>query len=123
MEMVGETEIDRGTEWEALANAPPGTDFRVFSSIIDGLGVTWPVVQSTSRLCWNSQFIPKITSQEGSRLVMTNKMSVGPMVESQMGSWTTSVTQMEVVLFIKTISQGVTGVFRRQSRETNLVSM
>ena len=40
MEMVGETEIDRGTEWEALAVVPPRTNFRGFSSIVDGLGVT-----------------------------------------------------------------------------------
>src|ERR1700726_412146 len=113
METVRETEIDRGTEWEALAVAPPGTDFRGFFLIADGLGVTWPVIQSTSGLCWNSQFIPKITSQEGSRSVITNKMSVGSMAESQMESQTASVTQTEVVPFIKTTSWGVTGVFGR----------
>src|SRR3984893_8016278 len=123
MEMVGETEIDRGTEWEALAIAPPGTDFRGFSSIVDGLGVTWPVIQSTSGLCWNSQFIPKITSQEGSRLVITNITLVGSMVESRMESRTASVTQTEVVPFMKTTSQGVTGVFGRWRHEANLVSM
>src|ERR1700731_4839069 len=115
--------MDRGTEWEVLAVVPFRTDFREFSLIVDGLGVTWPVIQSTSGLCWNSQFIPKITSQEGSRSVMTNKMLVGPKVESQMGSQTTLVTQMEVVLFIKMTSWGVTGVFGRWSQETNLVSM
>ena len=115
--------MDRGTEWEALAVAPPGTDFRGFSSIVDGLGVTWPVIQSTSGLCWNSQFIPKITSQEGSRLVITNITSVGSMAESRMESRTTSVTQTEVVPFMKTTSRGVTGVFRRRSQEANLVSI
>src|SRR6202030_3412620 len=123
MEMVGETEIDRGTEWEALAVAPPRTDFRGFSLIVDGLGVTWPVIQSTSGLCWNSQFIPKITSQEGSRLVITNKTLVGSMAESRMESRTTLVTQTEVVLFIKMTSQGVTRVFGRWRWEANLVSM
>src|ERR1700730_4236611 len=111
--------MDRGTEWEALAVAPPGTDFRGFSSIVDGLGVTWPVIQSTSGLCWNSQFIPKITSQEGSRLVITNITSVGSMAESR----TTSVTQTEVVPFMKTTSRGVTGVFGRRRREANLASI
>src|ERR1700730_308348 len=115
--------MDRGTEWEALAVAPPGTDFRGFSSIVDGLGVTWPVIQSTSRLCWNSQFIPKITSQEGSRSVITNITLVGTMAESRMESQTASVTQMEVVPFMKTTSQGVTGVFRRWRHKANLVSM
>src|ERR1700731_1204870 len=105
--------MDRGTEWEVLAVVPPRTDFRGFSLIVDGLGVTWPVIQSTSRLCWNSQFIPKITSQEGSRSVITNKMSVGSMAESRMESQTASVTQTEVVWLIKTTSRGVTGVFRR----------
>src|SRR3984893_1498589 len=104
--MVGETEMDRGTEWEALAVAPPRTDFRGFSSIVNGLGVTWPVIQSTSRLCWNSQFIPKITSQEGSRSVITNVTLVGSMAESRMESWTTSVTQTEVVPFMKMTSRG-----------------
>src|ERR1700730_5584772 len=121
--MVGETEIDRGTEWEALAIAPPRTDFRGFSSIVDGLGVTWPVIQSTSRLCWNSQFIPKITSQEGSRLVITNITSVRSMAESRMESRTASVTQTEVVPFMKMTSRGVTGVFGRQRQEANLVLM
>ena len=60
----------------------PRTDFRGFSSIVDGLGVTWPVIQSTSGLCWNSQFIPKITSQEGSRSVITNITLVRSMSES-----------------------------------------
>src|ERR1700719_847137 len=106
METVREAEIDRGTEWEELASAAPGTDFRALSSIVDGLAVTWPVIQSTSRLCWNSQFIPKITSQEGSRLVITNITSVRSMAESRMESWTTSVTQTEVVPFMKTTSQG-----------------
>src|SRR6202043_3301216 len=115
--------MGRGTEWEALAVAPPGTDFRGFSSIVDGLGVTWPVIQSTSGLFWNSQFIPKITSQEGSRSVITNITSVGSMVESRMESWTTLVTQTEVVPFMKTTSRGVTGVFGRQRQEANLVSM
>src|ERR1700726_158956 len=123
METVRETEIDRGTEWEALAVAPPGTAFRRFSLIVDGLGVTWPVIQSTSGLCWNSQFIPKITSQEGSRSVMMNITLVSSMAESQMESRTTSVTQTEVVLFMKMTSQGVTGVFGRQRQEANLVSM
>src|ERR1700731_3521748 len=117
METVGETEIDRGAEWEVLAIVPFRTDFRGFSSIVDGLGVTWPVIQSTSRLCWNSQFIPKITSQEGSRSVITNKTLVRSMVESQMESRTTSVTQMELVPFIKMTSQGVARVFRRQRQE------
>src|ERR1700731_2294779 len=121
--MVGETEIDRGTEWEVLAVVPPRTDFRGFSLIVDGLGVTWPVIQSTSRLCWNSQFIPKITSQEGSRSVMMNITLVGSMAESRMESQTASVTQMEVVPFMKTTSRGVTGVFGRQRQEANLVSM
>src|ERR1700731_5262944 len=121
METVGETEIDRGAEWEVLAIVPPRTDFRGFSSIVDGLGVTWPVIQSTSGFCWNSQFIPKITSQEGSRSVITNITSVGSMVESRMESWTASVTQTEVVPFMKTTSQGVTGVFGRWRREANLV--
>ena len=40
-----------------------------------------------------------------------------------MESQTTSVTQMEVVPFIKMTSQGVTRVFGRWSRETNLVSI
>src|ERR1700719_3288805 len=123
MEMVGETEIDRGTEWEVLAVVPPGTDFRGFSSIVDGLGVTWPVIQSTSGLCWNSQFIPKITSQAGSRSVITNITLVSSMAESRMESWTTSVTQTEVVPFMKTTSWGVTRVFGRRKRETNLVSV
>src|SRR6202045_585820 len=123
METVGGTEIDRGTEWEALAVAPPRTDFRVFSSIVDGLGVTWPVIQSTSGLCWNSQFIPKITSQEGSRSVITNITLVGSMVESRMESRTASVTQTEVVIYEKTTSRGVTGVFGRQRQEANLVLM
>ena len=123
METDGETEVDRGTEWRVLASALSRTDFRVFSSLGDGLGVIWPVVQSTSGLCWNSQFIPKITSQEGSRLVTTNKTSVRSMAESQMGGQTASVTQMEVVPFIKMTSQGVNGVFRRQRQEVNLVSM
>src|ERR1700719_3608255 len=113
----------RGTEWEALAVAPPRTDFRGFSSIVDGLGVTWPVIQSTSRLCWNSQFIPKITSQEGSRSVITNITLVGSMVGSRMESRTTSVTQTEVVPFMKTTSWGVTGVFGRWRQEANLVLM
>src|ERR1700731_1442573 len=121
--MVGETEMDRGTEWEALAVVPPGTDFRGFSSIVDGLGVTWPVIQSTGRLCWNSQFIPKITSQAGSRSVITNITLVSSMAESQMESRTASVTQTEVVPFMKTTSRGVTSVFGRQRREANLVSM
>src|ERR1700726_2030863 len=121
--MVGETEMDRGTDWEALAVAPPRTDFRGFSSIVDGLGVTWPVIQSTSGLCWNSQFIPKITSQEGSRSVITNITSVGSMAESRMESRTASVTQMEVVPFMKMTSRGVTRVFRRWRQEANLVSM
>src|ERR1700731_4228236 len=115
--------MDRGTEWEVLAIAPPGTDFRGFSLMVDGLGVTWPVIQSISGLCWNSQFIPKITSQEGSRLVITNITSVGSMAESRMESRTTSVTQTEVVLFMKTTSWGVTGVFGRWRQEANLVSM
>src|ERR1700731_3381550 len=115
--------MDRGTEWEVLAVVPPRTDFRGFSLIVDGLGVTWPVIQSTSRLCWNSQFIPKITSQEGSRLVITNMTSVRSMAESQMESWTASVTQTEVVPLIKMTSWGVTGVFGRWRREANLVSM
>src|ERR1700726_2461869 len=121
--MVGETEMDRGTEWEALAIAPPGTDFRGFSSIVDGLGVTWPVIQSTSGLCWNSQFIPKITSQAGSRSVITNITLVGSMAESRMESRTTLVTQMEVVPFMKTTSWGVAGVFGRQRWEENVVLM
>src|SRR6202045_3727079 len=115
--------MDRGTEWEALAVAPPGTDFRGFSLIVDGLGVTSPVIQSTSGLCWNSKFIPKITSQEGSRSVITNMTSVRSMVESQMESWTTSMTQTEVVPLIKMTSRGVTRVFRSQRQEANLVSM
>src|ERR1700719_929655 len=98
--------MDRGTEWEALAIAPPRTDFRGFSSIVDGLGVTWPVIQSTSRLCWNSQFIPKITSQEGSRSVITNITLVGSMAESRMESWTASVTQTEVVIYENDFSGG-----------------
>ena len=105
---------------KGTGHVPFRTDFRGFSSIVD---VTWPVIQSTSRLCWNSQFIAKITSQEGSRSVMTNNMSVGSMAESQMESQTTSVTQMEVVPFIKTNSWGVTRVFGRWRREANLVSM
>src|ERR1700731_3655348 len=117
MEAVG------GTEGEALAVVPPRTDFRGFSLMVDGLGVTWPVIHSTSGLCWNSQFIPKITSQEGSRLVITNITSVGSMVESRMESRTTSVTQTEVVPFMKTTSRGVTGVFGRRRQEANLVSM
>ena len=40
-----------------------------------------------------------------------------------MESQTALVTQTEVVPFMKMTSWGVTGVFRRQSRETNLVSM
>src|ERR1700731_2949692 len=123
METVGETEIDRGAEWEVLAIVPLRTDFRGFSSIVDGLGVTWPVIQSTGRLCWNSQFIPKITSQAGSRLVITNITSVRSMAESRMESQTASVTQTEVVPFMKTTSWGVTGVFGRWRWETNLVSM
>src|ERR1700731_3456642 len=123
METVGETEIDRGAEWEVLAIVPPRTDFRGFSSIVDGLGVTWPVIQSTSRLCWNSQFIPKITSQEGSRSVITNITSVRSMAESRMESRTTSVTQTEGVPFMKTTSRGVTRVFGRWRREANLVLM
>src|ERR1700731_5094929 len=115
--------MDRGTEWEVLAVVPLRTDFRGFSLIVDGLGVTWPVIQSTSGLCWNSQFIPKITSQEGSRSVITNITSVGSMAESRMESWTALVTQTEVVPFMKTTSQGVTGVFRRRRWEANLVSM
>src|ERR1700726_3316358 len=113
METVRETEIDRGTEWEALAVAPPGTDFRGFSLIVNGLGVTWPVIQSTCGLCWNSQFIPKITSQEGSRLVITNITSVGSMAESQMESRTASVTQTEVVPFMKTTFWGGHRSFRK----------
>src|ERR1700731_4065750 len=115
--------MDRGTEWEVLAVAPPGTGFRGFSSIVDGCYCTWPVIQSTSGLCWNSQFIPKITSQEGSRSVITNITLVRSMAESRMESRTASVTQMEVVPFMKMTSQGVTGVFGRWRHEANLVSM
>ena len=40
-----------------------------------------------------------------------------------MESRTTLVTQTEVVPFMKTTSQGVTGVFGRRRQEANLVSM
>ena len=40
-----------------------------------------------------------------------------------MESQTASVTQTEVVLFMKMTSWGVTGVFGRRRREANLVSI
>src|ERR1700730_10012765 len=91
------------------------------SEVESGVGVD--SLQTTSGLCWNSQFMPKITSQEGSRSVITNITSVRSMAESRMESQTASVTQTEVVPFMKTTSWGVTGVFGRRKREANLVSV
>src|ERR1700731_4550425 len=89
----------------------------------DGQGVIWPVVQSTSGLCWYSQFICRTTLQEGSRLVITSKTSVRAMAESQMDNQTASVAHMEVVPLMKTTSWGVTRVLGRWRQELNLVSM
>src|SRR3984893_10071317 len=91
------------------------------SEVESGVGVD--SLQTTSGLCWNSQFMPKITSQEGSRSVITNITSVRSMAESRMESQTASVTQTEVVPFMKTTSWGVTGVFGRRRREANLGSI
>ena len=55
--------------------------------------------------------------------MITNITLVGSMAESQMESWATSVTQTEVVPFMKMTSRGVTEVFGRQRQEANLLSM